>query len=83
MLNCINTKDMNTRVFSNGGLELISPDMSLRKRGNCLMLLSGLITLNALKPFTGTFGRLVISVKPDMTTKKSSQFHPSLKKELA
>ena len=83
MLNCMKTNDMNTRVFNKGGIELFSPDMSLRSLGNCFMLLSGLITLNALNPFTGTLGKLVISVKPDMTTKKSNQFQPSLKKEFA
>jgi len=43
------------------------------------MLRSGRRTRNALNALTGKFGRLVSSVTPAMTTKKSSQFHASLK----
>lgn len=75
----MNTKNMKRRAFIKGVSELIKPDISLRRRGNCLMLLKGRITRKALIPFTEMLGKFVISVNPEKTTMKSSQFHPSLK----
>ena len=72
---------MKNIAFISYGIELRSPDISLRNIESYLTLLIGLKTLKALKLLTGIFGSLVSSVSPARTIAVSNQFQPSLKYE--
>ena len=75
-------KNMKTTAFPRLGRDASKDPMSLLILGNALMDLRGLNTLNVLRAFKLAAGSAGMSSNMPMhTTKKSSQFHGSLRYE--
>lgn len=73
---------INITALNNLSMEPVNELTSLRILGNALILRRGLKTLSVLSALTLNQLIYIISIKPVITTTKSSQLHTSRKYEL-